>query len=105
MMCVSILSIIGSDNGLSPGRRQAIIWSNAEILLIGPVATNLSEIVIEIQTFSFTKKHLKISSEKVRTMWQCVKINCRRLELVNACVLTSTKNYLMQLLTHYLISD
>ena len=30
------LTIIGSDNGLSPGRRQAIIRTNVEILLIGP---------------------------------------------------------------------
>ena len=35
-ICVGKLSIIGSDNGLSPGRRQAIIWTNAGILLIGP---------------------------------------------------------------------
>ena len=35
-ICVSKLTIIGSDNGLSPGRRQAIIWTNAGILLIGP---------------------------------------------------------------------
>ena len=27
--------IIGSDNGMLPGRRQAIIWTNAGILLIG----------------------------------------------------------------------
>ena len=27
---------IGSDSGLSPGRRQSIIWTNAGILLIGP---------------------------------------------------------------------
>ena len=33
-ICVSNLAIIGSDNGLSPGRRQAIIWPNAGILLI-----------------------------------------------------------------------
>ena len=26
---------IRSDNGLLPGRRQAIIWNNAVILLIG----------------------------------------------------------------------
>ena len=31
-MCVSKLTIIGRDNGLSPGRRQAIIWTNAGIL-------------------------------------------------------------------------
>ena len=30
------LTIIGSDNGLSPGRRQAIIWSNVGKLLIRP---------------------------------------------------------------------
>ena len=28
-ICVGNLTIIGPDNGLSPGRRQAIIWSNA----------------------------------------------------------------------------
>ena len=34
-ICVGELTIIGSDNGLSPERRQAIIWTNAGILLIG----------------------------------------------------------------------
>ena len=51
-ICVSKLTIIGSDNGLSPGRRQAIICTNAGILLIGPLGTNPSEILIGIQTFS-----------------------------------------------------
>ena len=41
-ICVSKLTIIGSDNGLSPGRRQAIIWTNAGILLIGALATNFN---------------------------------------------------------------
>ena len=54
-ICVSILTIIGSDNGLSPGRRQAIIWTNAGILFIGPLEPNLSEILNEIYTFSFKK--------------------------------------------------
>ena len=61
-ICVGKLTIIGSDNGLSPERRQAIIWSSAGILLIGPLGTNFSEIVIEIQTFSLKKTHLKMSS-------------------------------------------
>ena len=61
-MCVSKLTIIGSDNGLSPDRRQAIIWINAGILLIGPLGTNFSEIVIEIQTFSSKRIRLKMSS-------------------------------------------
>ena len=58
---VSKLTIISSDNGLSPGRRQAIIWTNAGISLIGPLVTNLSEILIEFHSFSFKKMHLKMS--------------------------------------------
>ena len=42
-ICVGKLTIIGSDNDLSPGRRQAIIWTNAGILLIEPLGTNVSE--------------------------------------------------------------
>ena len=65
-ICVGNLTIIGSDNGLSPGRRQAIIWTNAGILLIGPLGTNFSEILAEIITFSFKKMYLKVSSAKWR---------------------------------------
>ena len=61
---VDNLTILGSDNGLSPGRRQAIIWTNGGILLIGPLGTNFSEILIKIQTFSLKKIRLKISSAK-----------------------------------------
>ena len=42
------LTIITSDNGLLPGRRQAIIWTNAGILLIRSLGTNFSEILMEI---------------------------------------------------------
>ena len=63
-ICVGKLTIIGSDNGLSPERRQAIIWTNAGILLIGPLGTNFSEILIESQTFSLKKMRLKMSSAK-----------------------------------------
>ena len=59
-------AIIGSDNGLSPGRRQPIIWTNAGILLIEPLGRNFSEILIEIYTFSFKKIHLKMLSGKCR---------------------------------------
>ena len=68
-ICVSKLSIIGSDNGLSPDRRQAIILTNAGLLLIGPLGTNFSEILIEILTFSFKKMRLKMSSAKRRIFW------------------------------------
>ena len=50
-ICVGKLTIIGSDNGLSPGRRQAIICTNAGIWLIGPLGINFSEILIGIQIF------------------------------------------------------
>ena len=51
-ICVIKLTIIGSDDGLSPDRRQAIIWTNAGILFIGPLRTNFKEILIEIHKFS-----------------------------------------------------
>ena len=65
-ICVSKLSITGSDNGLSPDRRQAITWTNAGVLLIGPLGTNFSEILFKIPTFSFKKMRLKVSSAKWR---------------------------------------
>ena len=65
-ICVSKQSLIGSDNGLSPDRRQAIICTNVGLLLIGPLETNFSEIFIEILIFSFKKLHLKMSSAKWR---------------------------------------
>ena len=65
-ICVSELTIIGSDNGLSPGRRQAIIWTNDGILLIGSLGTNFSEKLIEIYSISFKIIHWKISSGKWR---------------------------------------
>ena len=60
------LTIIGSDNGLSSGRRQAIIWTNAGILLFGHLGTKFSEILNKFHTFSFKKRHLKRSSVKRR---------------------------------------
>ena len=65
-ICVGNLTIIGSDNGLSPGRRQAIIWTNAGILLIRTLGTNFSEILGKIHSFSFSQMHLKMSSVKWR---------------------------------------
>ena len=72
-ICVGNLAISVSDNGLSPGRRQAIIWTNTGILLIGPLGTNFGEILIGIHKFSFKKKHLKMLSPK----WQpfCLGLN------------------------------
>ena len=44
-------AIFGSDNGLSPGRHQAIIQTGAGISLIRLLGTNFSEILFEIHTF------------------------------------------------------
>ena len=63
-ICVGNLTIIGLDNGLSPGRRQTIIRTNAGILLLRPLGTNFSEFLVQILIFSFTKMHLKMSSAK-----------------------------------------
>ena len=55
-ICVSGITIISSDNGLSPGQRQATNWTNAGKLLIEPFGTNFSEILIEIYTFLHSGK-------------------------------------------------
>ena len=64
--CISKLTIIGSDNGLAPNRRQAIIWTNDVILLIGPLGTNFSGILFKYHTFSSKKMPLKMLSGKWR---------------------------------------
>ena len=79
-ICVGNLTIIGSDNGLSPERRQAIIWTDAGILLIGPLGTNFSEILIEIQTFSLKKMRLRMSSAK------CCSFRLGLNVLIHSCV-------------------
>ena len=63
-ICVCNLTIIGSDIGLSQGQCQAIIWTNAGILLNQSLATNFSEILSKIHILSFKKMHLKISAKR-----------------------------------------
>ena len=66
-------TIIGSDNGLLRGRRQANVWTNDRILLIEPLGTIVSEILIETHAFSFKKMHLKMSSGKCQPF--CLGLN------------------------------
>ena len=94
-ICVVKLTIIGSDNGLSPGRRQAIIWTNAGMLLIMLLGTNFIEILIGIQTFSFKKMHLKMSSANWRPFSLGLNVltevdywSCGYLGLLSYCVLS-----------------
>ena len=65
-ICVSKQTGISSDNALSPGRRQSIIWTHAVILLNGHLGTNFNEILIKIHTFLFKKVHWKMASGKWR---------------------------------------
>ena len=64
LVCVNTVTIIGSNNGLSPGWPQSIIWTNDGILPIGPLGTNYNEILIKIQKFQ---------SEKC--IWKCRLVN------------------------------
>ena len=64
---------IGSYVGLSPVRRQAIIWTNAGLLAIGTPWTNFRDFLFEIQTFSFKLMHLNMLSGKLRPF--CLGLN------------------------------
>ena len=72
-ICVGNLTIIGSNNGLSAGRRQAIIWTNAGILLIGPWGTQkfnrYSNIFIQQNAF----ENVVCEMASILSRPQCVK--------------------------------
>ena len=80
-ICVGNLTIIGSDNSLSPDRRQPIIRTIAEILLIRPLGTNFSEMSIEIQTLSIKEMHLKMSSGQCRSLCLGLNVLCGSLQV------------------------
>ena len=68
-ICASQVTVVGSDNGLSPDRRQAIIWTNAEILLIEPLRTTLSDMLIEVDTFSILENIIENVAWKMAAIW------------------------------------
>ena len=68
LVCVNLLWP-SSDNGLSPFWCQAIIWTNADMLLIGPLWRNFSEIRIKVHQFLFRKMCLKMLSAKWRPLF------------------------------------
>ena len=72
--CISKRTNIGSDNGLPPGRRQAIIWTKAGILLIEPFVINCSEIfVLRLLNSRFQKTAIYITNfEKHFTTNDCL---------------------------------
>ena len=79
LICVSKLTIISSNNCLSPCR-QVFIW-------IRTLGTNFSEIFSNIHTFSFEKMHLKMSSAK---WWQC----CLGLNVLIQVIITWLRGFL-----------
>ena len=94
-ICASKLTIIGSDNGLLPGRRQAIIWTNTGILLIWTLGTTFSGILSEIHTFSFKKIHLNMSSAKWLPFCLALNVQTPRWhygKLIMACFLRMGKH-------------
>ena len=94
-ICVGKLTTIGSDNGLSPGRRQAIIWTNDRILLIGPLGTNFSEILIAIETFSLQEnafENIVCEMASILSRPQCVKrTDATEKVAKKSCVVTSSR--------------
>ena len=95
-ICVGNLTIIGSDNGLSPGRRKAIILINDGILLIGPLGTNFSELLIEIQPFIQEKAFESVVCEMVAilSLPQWVKVPC--LVVTSSAILNDVIQALIQ---------
>ena len=88
-ICFNYITIIGSDYGLSPGRHPAIIWTNAGILLIGPIGTNFNEILIIMYIFSFKKMHLKMSGNGCHfvSALMCWYVPLHNVELYWNCIL------------------
>ena len=62
-LCDSKLTTIGSDDGFPPSWYQAIIPTNAGILLIVHFITNLIKILTEIHTFDSRKSISKCRLE------------------------------------------
>ena len=62
-ICVSKLTIIGSDNEVLPDWRQAIIWTNAGISLITTRTNKLQWFFFKINSFSFKKIRLNSSGK------------------------------------------
>ena len=74
-ICVSKLTIIGSHNGLLAGRRQAIIWTNAGILLIELFGANKVNFIGNSNIFIQENVHENVVCEmaSILSRHQCVK--------------------------------
>ena len=88
---VSKFTITGSENGLLHGRHQAIIiWTNTGILLIGPLGTNFSEMLVKIYRFSFKKMHL----QRLRNFFWSHRPKWPLLKFITSAIFTSHQSNL-----------
>ena len=102
-ICISNLTIIGADNDLSPGRHQAIIWTNAGILSFQTIGKNSSK----THTFSFKKMHLKMSSVILQQFCLCPNVSRGELDTGNidqGIMKKSTRKWLKNARKRLLIS-
>ena len=91
-ICISKLAIIDWDNGLSPSGHQAIFWTSAGILSIGPLGTNFSEILnayIFINKNAFENGVCKMASISSQPQWVNTPNMC---VLLFICYSLSTSN-------------
>ena len=68
-ICVGNINIIGSDNGLSPGWLQVIIWTKAGILLIEPLGKKLWWRVIQISYIFIQENAFENTVCENATIW------------------------------------
>ena len=100
-ICISNLTIIGSDNGFSPGQCQAIIWTNGEKLLIWPLGTNFNEILIEIHWSQIKKIGFEMSPARCRPF--CLGLNLLTIHVACAllCLLWFGTGYITYMVQGY----
>ena len=79
-ICIGNLTVIGSDNGLSPHQCQAVIWTNPGILLNGPLGRNFEQWHFNKNSYIFIQDN---SFENV--ICKMVPI-LSRLQCVNTCL-------------------
>ena len=72
--CVSKLTIIGSDNGLSPDWDHAITWTNVGVLLIWSLVTNFSEILSEMYANATNENVFLCQNHTANLYWDCFNI-------------------------------
>ena len=106
--CVNNLTFIGSGNGLSPGRYQAIVWTNARILLIKPLRTNFSKISIEILYIFIQENTFEYTVRKMGAVLS--RSECVNYEVMISCIdcpimWTTTKGFIFYRTESICISD